>query len=86
MKRHNLDPISLLAGGFFLTVGIAIGNALSPLRVVRGLIDASRWAWPILVIVVGMALLIPAFKRQPVAETPQEDLTEALEELPPPID
>ncbi len=86
MQRHRLDPLSLLAGAIFVTAGLAIGNAASPLRVVNGLVNAARWAFPVLVIVIGFALLAPVLKRKPAPEPAGEDLTDALEELPPPID
>ena len=53
MPRHDLDPLSLMGGIFF--VGVALLGLLG-----QGTGDAAGWLWPALLIVVGLAGLLAA--------------------------
>ena len=56
MPRHDLDPLSLMAGIFF--VGVALLGLLG-----QGTGDDAGWLWPALLIVVGLAGLLAARPR-----------------------
>ena len=56
MPRHDLDPLSLMAGIFF--VGVALLGFLG-----QGTGSAAGWLWPALLIVVGLAGLLAAGPR-----------------------
>jgi hypothetical protein len=85
MRRHTFDFLSFIFGLGFLALGLGFLLPTSPLRVVPFTIDAVRWAWPVLVIGFGLAILRPAFRRReeptPSGEPPVPP--EALAELPP---
>ncbi len=53
MGRHSFDPVSFVAGAVFLGLGLAslVGIDLDPSHL--------RWAFPILLILLGLALLLP---------------------------
>ncbi len=56
MPRHDLDPLALMAGIFFL--GVALLGLLG-----QGTGDAAGWLWPALLIVVGLGGLLAARPR-----------------------
>ncbi len=63
MPRHDLDPLSLMAGIFF--VGVALLGFLG-----QGTGSAAGWLWPALLIVVGLAGLLAARPRGAGRERP----------------
>lgn len=53
MRRHSTDPVALLAGALFITVGAAyLGGALSDTEI------EARWVLPTVLIVLGLAGLM----------------------------
>ncbi|MEW6152608.1 MAG: hypothetical protein AB1673_01275 [Actinomycetota bacterium] len=56
MPAHDLDPVSLVAGVLFGGIGLAylLGQT-------TGL--PSRWVWPVLLIVIGVAGLVASRRR-----------------------
>lgn len=52
MKRHPLDPVSLVAGVLFSALGIAFFAGGIDLTG-----DGSRWIWPAGFIALGLAVL-----------------------------
>ena len=53
MRRHSTDPIALLAGALFITVGAAyLGGALSDTKI------EARWVLPTVLIALGFAGLL----------------------------
>jgi hypothetical protein len=53
VRRHNTDPVALLAGALFITVGAAyLGGALSNTTI------EARWVLPTVLITLGFAGLL----------------------------
>ncbi len=53
MRRHSTDPVALLAGALFITVGAAyLGGALSDTKI------EARWVLPTVLITLGFAGLL----------------------------
>jgi hypothetical protein len=53
--RNRLDPATLVAGVLFATVGaVALGVSADDLA------DGLRWIWPITLLVIGIAILVPS--------------------------
>jgi hypothetical protein len=53
VRRHSTDPVALLAGALFITVGAAyLGGTLSDTRI------EARWVLPTVLIVLGFAGLL----------------------------
>jgi hypothetical protein len=52
MRRHELDPVSLIFGFGFTALGLLflVGRADDALRL--------RWIWPLLLLVLGAAILL----------------------------
>ncbi|MGQ0847859.1 MAG: hypothetical protein ACT4OP_01830 [Actinomycetota bacterium] len=89
MKRHTLDPWSLVGGMFLTGLGLAFLLPFQPFGLAQDVRTIFGLVVPALVIVAGFALVAPSLRRRPEPETPPvtpEELA-ATEELPPsPLD
>ena len=77
MKRHDLDPFSLVFGATFALLGAVF---------LFGRLDAAqlhlRWVWPIPFIVLGLVLIALAARRERPPEVPAapgDELTDPRE-------
>ena len=71
MKRHDIDPISLVFGLMFTVTGALFMSANLDFADVRG-----EWIWPIPLVLVGVALLVSALARrddEPVISEPRRE-------------
>jgi len=64
MKRHHLDPWSLVGGIFLTGMGPLFLLPREPLDLADRFGDLLGWAVPVLVVVVGIALIAPAIRRR----------------------
>lgn len=87
MERHAFDGVSFFFGLVFVTLA-------SWVLLTEGRLDfvEARWLWPVLLVIGGVALVVPAFRRggtaEPAAPVPetarnQAELEAARAELPP---
>jgi hypothetical protein len=66
MRRHELDPLSLLSGLTFSIAGLLF---------LAGRVDVAvrvRWLWPVLLLGLGLAILLGARPRRPAPEAGTE--------------
>jgi hypothetical protein len=59
MRRHELDPVSLVFGFAFTSAGLLF---------LAGRIDQAvrlRWLWPVLLLALGLAILLDLNVRRP---------------------
>ena len=75
MKRHRLDPWSLIGGVIRTAVGLLFLLPVEPLDFTNGLRNLFGWGLPILVVLIGLALIAPAVRR-----------SQEQRDLPPPPD
>jgi hypothetical protein len=71
LKRHEIDPISLVFGLMFAASGALFMSANIDFSDVRG-----EWVWPIPLVLVGIALLVSALARkddEPVVGEPEPE-------------
>lgn len=60
MERHDLDLLSLILGIAFCVLGLAfLGGHAAPFD-----LHLLRWAWPVLLIVAGVATLLTTRPRR----------------------
>jgi hypothetical protein len=84
MHRHELDPVSLVFGFAFATLGLLFlfGGADQALRL--------RWLWPLLLLALGAAILIDLARSnrrpdpEPAEPAEEPDLTAEEPSGPPP--
>lgn len=75
MKRHDFDPWSLIGGVVLTGMGLLFLIPAEPLELGNGFRNLFGWVLPVLVVLVGLALIVPALRKR-----------EAESELPPPPD
>ena len=68
MKRHELDPISLVFGLLFLGVGLWIAVGQFSLESLD-----NSWVWPAIAIAAGLILVLPAAVRLRAEQTANTD-------------
>ncbi len=88
MTRHRFDFLSFFFGAIFTLAGVAYALQENPWNFVFDLSLGFRWVGPILLLVVGLALVRPVFRSRPTdpgmaPADPLEPLEEAaMSELP----
>jgi hypothetical protein len=60
MKPHRFDPLSFIAGLIATVIGLAFLIPADPTNIVDLLDDFGAWFWPVLLVVIGIAIIIPA--------------------------
>lgn len=60
MKPHKFDPLSFIAGLIATVIGLAFLIPADPTDIVALLDDFGAWFWPVLLVVVGIAIIVPA--------------------------
>lgn len=75
MKRHDFDPWSLIGGVVLTGMGLLFLIPAEPLELGNGFRNLFGWVLPVLVVLVGLALIVPALRKR-----------EDESELPPPPD
>jgi hypothetical protein len=75
VKRHEIDPISLVFGLMFAASGALFMSANIDFSDVRG-----EWVWPIPLVLVGIALLVSALARKDDEPVIGESETEPFED------
>jgi hypothetical protein len=75
MRRHELDPVSLVFGFAFTAAGLLF---------LAGRVDQAvrlRWLWPVLLLALGLAILLDLNVRRPKAAVePAAEATATPEE------
>ncbi len=76
MKQHPLDPWSLIGGGFLALVGLLFLIPAQPFDITDGFREFFGWAFPVLVVAAGLALIGPALRRAQPEPEPETDLSD----------
>lgn len=73
MYRHRIDPIALVFGAAFVAIALLVGLPEEPWTfIVNDL--AIGWLWPVLLMAVGAAILIPSLRSR--SDAASEDIPE----------
>jgi hypothetical protein len=59
MKTHNFDAVSFIAGLAFSIIGLLFLIPETPQQIIDVLLNSGAWFWPIALLVVGLAVIIP---------------------------
>ena len=73
MRRHELDPVSLVFGFAFTSAGLLflVGRLDQAVRL--------RWLWPLLLLALGLGVLLDLNARRPKAPVEPADEADAAE-------
>jgi hypothetical protein len=59
MKTHKFDGVSLFSGVIITGIGLIFLISDDPSDIVGTISKLGTWFWPVLFVVIGMAVLIP---------------------------
>ncbi|HLF60383.1 MAG TPA: hypothetical protein VI980_04295 [Acidimicrobiia bacterium] len=68
MKTHTFDAISFIGGLAFTIVGLVFLIPKTPEQIVDLLVNSGAWFWPIALMIVGLAAIIPVLMPKKEAE------------------
>jgi type II secretory pathway component PulF len=61
MKSHKFDAISFISGVVATALGLAFLIPQTPVGLIDMITSLGAWFWPVVLIVVGIAILVPVF-------------------------
>ncbi|HEX5696566.1 MAG TPA: hypothetical protein VFZ15_09270 [Acidimicrobiia bacterium] len=76
MKTHRFDPVSFISGLVITLLGLAFLIPQTPVDIVDAVTSLGTWFWPAVLLVVGIAILVPVFL--PKADDEEESEVEPL--------
>jgi hypothetical protein len=76
MKPHRFDTVSFIAGLLFTALGLVFLIPQTPEQLIDMLLNSGAWFWPVLLVAIGLAVIIPAL--MPKAEE-EPEVVEAIE-------
>ncbi|HLF44709.1 MAG TPA: hypothetical protein VJA46_14455 [Acidimicrobiia bacterium] len=59
MKTHSFDTVSFVSGLVSILVGLLFLIAETPEQIVDVLVNSGAWVWPVALLIVGLAVIIP---------------------------
>lgn len=71
MKRHEFDTLSFIAGVLTTGVGLLFLIPFASRDLIGLAARMAVWIWPILFLVIGAAVLVPAFTRRDTEDSDQ---------------
>ena len=61
MKTHKFDPISFFSGVVITAIGLLFLIPETPSDLFDAVGDLGNWFWPVLLLTIGAAVLVPVF-------------------------
>jgi hypothetical protein len=61
MKPHRFDAISFISGVVAVVLGLVFLIPQTPVDLIDAVTSLGAWFWPALLVVVGIAILVPVF-------------------------
>jgi formate-dependent nitrite reductase membrane component NrfD len=68
MKSHRFDAISFISGLVAALVGLVFLVPQTPVDLIDAVTSLGAWFWPVLLLVIGLAVLIPVFATKSAEE------------------
>lgn len=64
MKSHRFDMISFISGVIITLLGLAFLIPQTPVDLIDAVTSLGSWFWPVILLVIGIAVLVPVFARR----------------------
>ena len=61
MKSHRFDAISFISGLVVALVGLVFLVPQTPVDLIDAVTSLGAWFWPVLLLAIGIAILVPVF-------------------------
>ena len=61
MKSHRFDAISFISGLVVALVGLVFLVPQTPVDLIDAVTSLGAWFWPVLLLAIGVAILVPVF-------------------------
>ncbi len=79
MKTHKFDTLSFISGLVFTGFGLLFLIPNQTEDLIDSIVDIGSWAWPLILLGIGLAILVPVLFNQigtedAVTETDNEEL------------
>jgi hypothetical protein len=72
MKPHRFDAISFISGVVAVVLGLVFLIPQTPVDLIDAITSLGAWFWPALLVVVGIAILVPVFASRRAEEEAEE--------------
>jgi hypothetical protein len=72
MKPHKFDAISFISGVVAVVLGLVFLIPQTPVDLIDAITSLGAWFWPALLVVVGIAILVPVFASRRAEEEAEE--------------
>lgn len=63
MKKHKFDGVSFISGIVITAIGLLFLIPSAPTEIFDNLGDIGGWIWPVVLVSIGVAVLVPAITR-----------------------
>jgi hypothetical protein len=73
MKPHRFDAISFISGAVATALGLAFLIPQTPVGLIDMITSLGAWFWPAVLVVVGIAILVPVFASRAADEETVEE-------------
>ncbi|HLU52872.1 MAG TPA: hypothetical protein VK011_04695 [Acidimicrobiia bacterium] len=74
MERHRFDPLSFAFGLIYAVLGAMFLIPFTPGELIDWVSLSLRWVWPVTILVIGAAILVPLVRSRPDETRAPEDL------------
>ena len=61
MKTHKFDAISFFSGVIITAIGVPFLIPRTPSGIVDAIWNLGSWVWPVVLLAIGAAVLVPVF-------------------------
>lgn len=76
MKSHKFDTLSFVSGLVFTGFGLLFLIPNNTDDLVDVFVDVGSWAWPLVLLGIGLAIVVPVFFKADDAEEDQPEMAE----------
>lgn len=73
MKTHGFDAVSFISGLVITVLGLAFLIPQTPVDIIDAVTGLGTWFWPALLLVIGIAVLVPVFLPKGTDREPERE-------------